>query len=179
MANPTYIEIARHVVPAGGERTISFTSIPQTYRDLHLVMSARFDTSSRTTDTPIVYFNADQSTSTYPNFLMRGNASAASGGNSSGYPGFYGGEINSGQASANAFSNADMYIGDYATNGTNKSAIWNTTNPSNAQSTVYTQVSMGTWTGTSPITTITIYDSYGTSNFVEGSTLTLYGIKNS
>lgn len=178
MANPTYIQISKITVPAGGSTTALFSSIPQTYRDLHLVMSIRFDTSSRTTDTPIIYFNADQSTSNYPNFLMRGNASSATGGNSSGYAGFYGGEINAGQATANAFSNADMYIGDYATNGTYKSAIWNTINPSNAQSTVYTQVSMGTWSGTSPITSITMYDLAG-GKFVEGSTLTLYGIKNS
>jgi hypothetical protein len=69
--NNSYESIQTVTVGSGGQSSISFTSIPQTYK--HLQIRASYTGN----DVPLVRLNGDTG-SNYPNHWLRGNGSAAS-----------------------------------------------------------------------------------------------------
>lgn len=154
-----------------GQSSADFTSIPQTYTDLYLLICARGN-GYNGTDLNIKF---NGSSSGYSGRLIwkDGNTTAltaASLGSTSGYMGVMPGA----QAGTNAYGTAKGYISSY-TSGTNK-----------RMSTEFTTERMGndTWIGfgevissvSAAITSISIIPA---ANFLGSSTAYLYGIKNS
>ena len=150
---------------------MSFTSIPATYTDLCVKVSARQGTSSAVK----IQFNSDTSTSNYQQRRLYGNGSTATSDSSTslGYINAIG--INTSNYTANTFGNLELYIPNYA-GSTNKSVSADTVNENNATE-AFATFTAGLWTQTSAITAITLTAFAG--DFVQYSTATLYGIKNS
>lgn len=161
-------KIATVEVGSAGAANITFSSIPQGYTDLKVVMSLRSDTVS-TGDNIELTFNG--STSTYSRRRLYGDGSSAASDSASSYTTMA--FINGNGATANTFSSADMYIPNYA-GSTNKSFSIDVVQETNATAT-YMGLFAGLWATTSAITSINLKPNGGT-NFLQYGTATLYGI---
>ena len=111
----TFVKIATVTVGSGGSSTIDFTSIPQTYTDLQLVLCSRASNAS-VQGNPVVRFNS--STSGYTGVRLYGSGTAASSDRISGTSAGSGTGIllgaNSGNsATANIFGISRIYIPNY------------------------------------------------------------------
>ena len=166
----TMILINSVTVGSGGASTIDFTSIPQTYTDLVLKVSARQGAENAFT----LKFNG--STSSYLTKRLQADGSGASSNTASGLTTairVIG--INPSGATANIFGNSEIYIPNY-TGSTYKSVSHDGANEDNS-ATIYMNLSVGLWANTAAITSITLAPEAG--SFVQYSTAYLYGIKNS
>lgn len=158
-------------VGAGGAANIQFTSIPATYTNLYLVASLR-----STADTVITFIRFNGVTT---NLSSRRLYSASAGSASSDAPtteiSMAGGQ-NPSSYTASTFSNVGIYIPNYA-GATNKSVSADYVNENNA-SAAWNGFTAGLWSSTNAITQIQLLCSSG-GNFVQYSSASLYGIKNS
>jgi hypothetical protein len=167
----TFTKIAS-LTAAGGSSTISFTSIPSTYTDLVIKVSARATYAANFQDINI-RFNG--STSGYSSRLLQGDGSAATSANNASSALVWGANSVSANATANTFSNGEVYIPNY-TSALNKSLSTDAVTENNATA-AYIQVAAGLWSNTAAITSIEMY--LGAGNYVQYSTFTLYGISKS
>jgi len=169
MAN-TYVAIATVTVGSGGAAEIEFTSIPQTYTDLVIVYSARDNQSGSTGNDNGIKFNG--SSSNFSGRRLLGSGSSVS----SDTVAPYAGSSTSEGVTASTFCNNTIYIPNY-TGSTNKSYSVDSVTENNA-TIAYQILYAGLWSQTAAITSVTIVRP-STFNFVQHSTATLYGIKNS
>jgi hypothetical protein len=174
MAN-TMTLIASSTVGAGGASSIDFTSIPSTYTDLVIKLSARTNNGSSVYDRLDMQFNSDTATN-YKSILLYGLGSGTpssdnGGGALNSIRFFYG---NGGATTANTFSSSDIYIPNYASSN-QKSASLDSVVENNATSNI-DALDAGLWTGTSTINAIKLFNV--SNNFVQYSTAYLYGVKN-
>jgi hypothetical protein len=151
--------------------SITFSSIPQTFTDLQLVISARTGRAVDPDDAVSVKFNSN--TSGYTNRILQGNGSVAS--SSTGFfgQGFYLATANGAGSTSNTFGNSSVYIPNYA-GSTNKSVSSDNVVENNATQAPINLIA-GLWSNTSAITSITC-DNFSVTNFAIGSTFALYGI---
>lgn len=178
----TFVKIATVTVGAGGASSIDFTSIPSTYTDLVVKVSARASANSTYTNPMFVRFNS--STSGYTSrALTNGGANVAT---SSTNPynitsAFYGGEQTTTALTSSTFTNTEIYVPNYA-GSSNKSVSLDAAAENNA-STEYTWglgLVAALWSNTSAITSITLLTASSLSGtFQQYSTATLYGISKS
>jgi len=163
----TFTKIASVSVGLLGASTIDFTSIPSTYTDLCLKVSAR----ATATDTPVkVEYNGV--TSSYSWRRIFGSGSAAS--SLSGTDAFYFWIATLSQT-ANTFGSGELYIPNYA-GATNKSISTESLNENNATA-AEMFMTAALWSNTAAITSIKMTPLTG--NFAQYSTATLYGISKS
>lgn len=154
-------------VGSGGATQMEFASIPGTYTDLLLVISAR---SGSAGDTLWARFNNDSSTTCTTRWLV-GDGSSATNSNSSGNSFIRLGTITSGDT-ASTFNNFQMYVPNYA-GSANKTVSVDAVNENNA-TTAYQRITAGLWPVTSAITNIII--SNNGSSISQYTTASLYGI---
>ena len=167
MAN-TFELIASSTVGAGGAANITFSSIPSTYTDLVIKLSAR-SSDAATSAGVVMQFNGSSSSLTYR--LLEGNgSSAASYNNTTGRIGV----TDSAGSTSNIFGNLEAYIPNYA-GSTNKSSSIDAVQEDNI-SAAYADLSANLWSNTAAITSIALTLQAG--NFVQYSTAYLYGVKN-
>ena len=171
----TYEAIATVTVGSGGASSISFSSIPNTFTDIKIVISARTNQSSWN-DNSIVRFNGD-SGNNYSNRRLNGSGSTADSSSNTSQDGFYYWNFVGANATASTFSNNEMYIPNY-TSSNQKSFSAERVVENNSSTDNMVSLIAGIWTGTAAITSISIAPFYGTL-FAQYSTATLYGIKNS
>jgi len=164
----TYKKIASVTVGAGGTNIISFSSIPATYTDLLVKLSARADSSS---GWPSLGIKPNGSSSNLTYRLLQGDGATAS--SSSGSTGFIGAPPDTSQT-ASTFASFDIYIPNYA-GSTNKSYSVDTVGENNA-TTSYCYLVAGLWSITSAINQLDFQFLTTTRNFLQYSTATLYGI---
>jgi hypothetical protein len=170
MAN-TYIAIATTTVGSGGASDITFSSIPGTYTDLAILISAR---TNRGDQNDVIRLQFNGSTSSYSYRLLFGTGSSV--GSDTGTPTYidYAGYVSGNVATASVFGNVSIYIPNY-TSSNNKSISADGVAEHNA-----TNVSMGMnaglWSNSSAITSVKIF---AIGSFLQYTTATLYGIKNS
>lgn len=168
----TYVAIATTTVGSGGASSIEFTSIPGTYTDLKLVVSGRSNTSSAQG----LFFSLNSSTSNRSSRFLDGDGASASSGSAT--DGYTGGTILGTGATTNTFGNTEFYFPNYA-GSNNKSFSLDNVTETNA-TTAYANLAAGLWSNTSAITSIKLtIGSTAAHSFVQYSTATLYGIKNS
>ena len=106
----TYSPIATYTVSGSAVASYTFSSIPSTYTDLVLRISARTSVTGQTFDNIEIQFNNDSATN-YSYIRLRGSGSAASssiGSNTSAINAFA--ASNSADSTANTFSNWELYI---------------------------------------------------------------------
>jgi len=169
----TYEAIATVEVGAGGAANIEFTSIPQTYTDLSLFISTRQPGGAPSWSDLRMKFNS--STTNYTDILLYGTGSSAASLSESD-TGIIIRSVNSGVATANTFGNILIYIPNY-TSSNNKSVSIDQVTENNATQAL-TGLTAGLWSNSAAITSIAFTPTTA-GNFVQYSTATLYGIKNS
>ena len=160
----TYKLIETVTVGVGGAASIEFTSIPQTYTDLVVLLSTR---SASTGNQIICAVNG--STATGQRTLF-GTGSSALSSNGATWLGF--GDTSA--ETASVFGNMQIYFPNYA-GATNKSVSADSVMENNAAG-AYAAMT-ATLFGTAAITSLTFTTNNG--NFVEYSSASLYGINNS
>ena len=170
MAN-TYIAIATVEVGAGGAANIEFTSIPQTYTDLIIKLSLR---DSYNSSRGALYVTFNSNTSSYSWRELRDNDGSAQSTNASAQSSLDAGRGVGDTATANTFSSTEIYIPNYASNNNKSVSIDNVTENNNTI--YYSNLTAGLWANSAAITSIKIEPSQG---WLQYSTATLYGIKNS
>jgi hypothetical protein len=168
----TYTLISSVTVGAGGAANIDFTSIPQTYTDLLLKVSARSTAAPGVAvDNLLAQYNGVTSSS-YSEKGLGGNGSTAySQSYSRTVVGF--GLLNSSNSTANTFGNSEIYIPNYA-GSNNKSSSADGVTENNATAS-WVEMDAGLFSNTAAITSIKLSCS---GNFVQYSTAYLYGISN-
>ena len=147
--------------------SIEFTSIPQTYTDLLVLLSLRM---ARATTGGNVNMKINTLTTGLTKRMLIGSGSAVSSDGSSGNPLFY---ANAANQTANTFGNVSMYFPNYA-GSTNKSFSIDAVDESNATES-YQEITANLWSNTAAITSLSWEDAGG-SNWVIGTTVSLYGI---
>ena len=168
----TYEAIATVTVGSGGAANIEFTSIPATYTDLAILLSGRIDNTFGNAwyDT---YLQVNSATGTTRD--VYGTGSAAQSGTDGGEIRILG--VPSDGATASTFSNAFIYITNYASTTQYKSISIDSVSENNATASM-AALAAGLYSANTAITSLKL-DPYSTGNFVQHSTATLYGIKNS
>ena len=169
MAN-TYTKIATVTVSAATAANIDFQSIPATYTDLILVASLRTNRSGATIDGVSLRFNNDTTAGNYTGKRIYGTGtSVVTDTNNLGH--IFATAVS---ATASVFSNSEVYIPNYLLS--NRKAFEAITVNEDNQATNYLAFTAETWNNTAAITRITLIPE--TSSFVQHSSATLYGIKN-
>lgn len=153
-------------VGAGGAASIDFTSIPATFDDLVLELSAR-----NTADTPDAHIAFNGVSTSMADKWLYGNGSAAG---SLSNAGIYFEMVRS-TYTANVFSSTSIYIPNYRS-ANYKSVSIETVTENNAAGALML-LDAGLWSNTSAINQITLVPDSG--SFAQYSLASLYGIKNS
>jgi hypothetical protein len=169
MAN-TYTLITAFTVGAGGSSTIDFTSIPSTYTDLCIQLSARSN-NSNFFDYMYTSFNGAGYNSPVRWIQGSGTANPTTGTENTGYSGIICGNT----APSGAFSNNEIYIANYANTSKYKSFQVNGTMERNVD-TSYMHLVSGIWQNAAAINRITLKPD--TNSFVQYTNAYLYGISN-
>ena len=145
-------------------------TLPQTYKTLKLVMSARTDSSGSTFEG--FYLEPNANSSNLSNRYLEGNGASASSGSSA--SNMFIGVATGASATTSTFCNVEITIPNY-TGSTNKPVSSDSVNETNA-TTAYQDLIAGLWSNTAAITSLKLI-LLSTNNFVSGSTFTLYGLK--
>ena len=157
-------KIATVTLGAGGSASIDFTSIPGTYTDLWLVVSSR---NSTTAEHCLIGVN--NSTANFTGRYLIGSTNAETGT----YGRYLGNQMPTG-ANANIFSNASVYIANYA-GSTFKSFSGEIVGYRVDRSSYTNGISGNLWSQTGAITSVQITNETG-ANMVQYSSATLYGV---
>jgi hypothetical protein len=168
MAN-TYILIEGKTL-SSTTTSVTFSSIPQTYTDLLLKVSARASASALNFQLN-VRLNNSTTGYTARGLYNLGTTNSSYNTTIAGYVG----QTSGNSAAANVFGNAEIYVPNYA-GSTNKSYSAD----NNASSTTQNRLDLvgGLLSNTAAVTSLVVATADGTS-FLTNSTFYLYGIKNS
>lgn len=169
-AGGDFESISTVTVGAGGQSTITFSSIPQTYTHLQIRGIARSNSGSLGVN---LKFNSDAATN-YSQHSLEGNGStASSAGNTTSAPNYMTYMAPS-TYTANVFAVGVIDILDY-TNINKYKTVKSLAGVDNNGSGVVALLSEN-WRSTNAITTIDLIPQ-GSNSFVQYSTFALYGIK--
>jgi hypothetical protein len=172
------MQIIQHQELGSTQASIEFTSIPQTFTDLCVVLSLRTNASANNGS---LLYRLNGSTSGYSARILWGNGSstgsfAPTTETSANATGTWGRLANIGTTdsgdTASTFSSVSFYLPNY-TSGNAKSGSLDAVNETNA--TAADQEIVATlWTGTAAITSVAFATYQG--SFVQYSSATLYGV---
>lgn len=168
MAN-TMTLISSSTVGATAVSSFTFSSIPSTYTDLVVKISARADVSQIRESFKI---NLNGSTANFTEKGVYGIGSGGTGTESNANPLF----TTAGTATANTFSSIDVYIPNY-TSSNYKSLSMDTVTESNDASGPLCYLGAGLWSDTSSVSSIS-FTFQSAAKFVQYSSFYLYGVKN-
>jgi hypothetical protein len=160
--------IYTQTVGAAGAGTVVFNNIPQTYTDLKIIASTR-STYSGGFDSLGIYFNGSQANISNTN--VGGNGFSATSSRST-YRAI--GTNDSAFATANTFANTEIYIPNY-TASTVRQMIIESVAENNATGANQLLVA-NLWSQTAAITSLSFDNSTSGQNFVQYTTISLYGI---
>jgi hypothetical protein len=162
---------------ASSAASVTFSSIPATYTDLVLRISARTNASGSVNDSIEITFNGDTA-SNYSTRIVAGSGSAAFSdqySNNTPSRAWYGATGNS--ATANTFGSTEVYIPNYLVSQNKQISIFGL-NETNATAATMAAVA-SLWRNTAAITSILLDPLDGSATFNSGSSFYLYGLKNS
>ena len=160
---------------SSSQATITFSSIPATYKHLQIRFIARDSDTGSTFNYTTLQYNGDTSTASYTYHVLSGNgATAAGSGGGTGIINYnLGGYIVAGGATASVFGAGVIDILDYA--NTSKYKTTRTLSGWDKNGAGSVGLSSGLWLSTSAISSIVIGSQTG--NLVQYSSFALYGIK--
>lgn len=174
MPNATYVKLESYTVPVAGVTSVTLGSggtIPQTYTDLVLKISARSDGSQIYNYPFNIRFNGATSDTNLSSRGFEGNGSSSV---SYTNPFVYLNASNGGTSTSPTFSSHDVYLHNY-TSVTNKLISVDGVLENNA-TTYYGSLQQGWFATSSPLTSITIISG---NTLLQYSEFTLYGVKSS
>ena len=168
----TYEAIATVTVGSGGAANITFSSIPATYTDVLVKISARSSSTGGAYDRyATMTFNGSTTSRSFRRLYGYGTTAGSDNGTFG-----YAFSMSGTTGTASTFNNAEIYIPNYA-GSTNKSFSIDGVSEQNSATVNYLDLTAGLWSNTAAITSIAFTPDTG--NFAEFTTATLYGIKNS
>lgn len=164
------------VTAAGGETSLTFSSIPSTYKHLQIRLISRQSSASVATGSIKLTFNGDSGTN-YPYHYLQGNGTSAVAAGSSANSWIY--LIDASQqngATSGMFAAAIVDIVDYANTSKYKTVKYIAGGDANT-ATANESLSLGSglWMSASAINSITLSVT-GAVTYIAGSTFALYGI---
>jgi hypothetical protein len=173
----SYESIATVTVGSGGQSTITFSSIPSTYKHLQLRIAASTDRGTFALDNVFVTLNGDTG-GNYSHHYLQGDGSSASAGATANATVVRSGSLPS-SAAANVFGVSIFDILDYK--DTNKYKTTRSLSGFDLNGTVsgiggFVQLYSGNWRNTAAVNSITLNRQSGT-NFIQYSHFALYGIR--
>ena len=166
----TFTLIASYTVGASPVTSIDFSSISSSYTDLCFKISARITRSGYVGDIMNISFNGTSTNES--SRRLEGNGSSASSASNSLLLAY---QASTTDATASTFGNAELYIPNYA--GSNYKSASNDGVSENNSTTAYAGFAANLWSNTAAINQVTFTPDSGT-NFVQYSTIYLYGVKN-
>ena len=167
MANT--FELISSVTLGTAAASIDFTSIPSTYTDLVLKVSARTSDASYG---QVANLSFNGSTSNFTARTIYGDGGSVASNSTA----RYGVWVSGSSSTASTFGNGEIYIPNYA-GSTNKSYSSDAVTENNGgATTAYAVFISGLWSNTAAINQITL--TAGAGNFVQYSNFYLYGVKN-
>jgi hypothetical protein len=176
--DPAATWLIQRITPSGGATTVTFSSIPQTYKHLQIraICKDTYATGNQAASYNI-RFNSD-SGANYTYHYLRGNGSTVSAGASTGTTSatiFYG-AANSGTSVTNVFGTSIVDIHDYTSTAKYKTVRSFAGADGNGVSTTsfLLALSSNLWLNTAAISTITIIPDI--TAFATGTTFALYGM---
>ena len=158
MPTPTYIPLA-NITLGSSASSVTFSSIPGTYRDLVLVINGAISASAPARGAEL-FFNADETSSNYSQVGAYSDGTAAS------YT-----AANQGFAITNTQSTVFIQIMDYSATDKHKTTLFRY-----GAGAAETGMVAGRWASTSAITSLSIKDASSGFTFNAGTTFSLYGI---
>ncbi len=158
----------------GSSDTVSFTSIPSTYKHLQIRMLGRV-TASTTVENTVLYFNSDTATNYSGHYLYGNGSSAAAGSGVSTNGARTMGRVPGASIASNIMGVAVIDILDYANTNKYKTSRSLTGWDSNGNGEAW--FGSGSWRNTAAITRIDIQQVYGSGGWTTSSTFALYGVK--
>jgi len=175
-AGNTYDSIATYTVSGSSTASYTFSSIPSTYTDLVVVASVRSGTTANTTGF-LCQVNG-QTGNYYDGYVLRGNGTSAT---SARYNKFIDptyaapvGNMVANSATSGTFSNHIISWNNYSNTTTYKTFLARS-NSQNNTATGFVEAVVSMYFATTAISSLTFFPEAG--NFVDGSTISLYGIK--
>jgi hypothetical protein len=153
--------------------SIDVTGISNTYAHLMVTLYARGDTAA-TTAAVAMRFNGDAATN-YDYQQLRGQAAAASAGETFAATIVYIGDCPANTAGANLFGATEVFIPHYAGSTNNKQTVTiTTTKTATTTGTLAVNVFGGSWRSNAAINQITFFPTAG--NFVAGTRVTIHAL---
>jgi len=150
------------------QSSITFSSIPQDYDDLIIVMSNRNNASVPARN---LYISINSSTANFSTLSFYGrNGSVASDTQNR----VIMRDPSTAGTTANTFSNTQVYLSNY-TSSNDKSISVDGVGENNGANDAWQQITSLIWSNTSAITSIS-FDYDGNGSFLTGSTMSLYGV---
>lgn len=171
----SYESIQTVLVGSGGQSSVSFTSIPSTYKHLQIRGISR-DNRSSVNNNVYLQFNGDTTFTNYRfHFVYGDGGGAAAGGDQASGLFAYGGISASANAGSNIFGTSVIDILDYT--NTNKNKVTRTLSGLDVNgSGGFISLASGLWLNTNAVTSITLIP-WGGNTFQQYSSFALYGIK--
>jgi hypothetical protein len=164
----TFTKIASVTVGTSAPANIDFTSIPSTYTDLVIKVSARKIQSGGATNLQMLL---NSSTSGYLQRVLFGDGSSYSDNTELSF--MY---VTSASITADTFNSTEIYLPNYA-GSNNKSMSVDSVTENNAAGNIMTLMA-GLWSDSTAINAIRL-QVYSPNTFAQYSTFTLYGISKS
>lgn len=168
---PSNHVLLRRIELGDSAASVTLNNLPQSgYTDLKVVVSAR-SSRANPTDTLFMRFNGTSTTYTNRRLYGFGTTTGSDGGTAG--AGFDVGAVTASTATANTFSNCEIYVPNFL-GGSTKSISLDTVAENNASAGNSLVLSAGLWSGTAAITSITFQCDVGT--LVAGSSFAIYGV---
>ena len=158
------MQLIQHIELGSAQANLTLSSIPQTYTDLYVLFSGRVSVTDGG-----LRLRVNGSTANLSTRLLYGNGSSATSANDTTYIG----TVSDSGTTANTFGNGALYFPNYA-GSTLKSFSGEIVHENNATSAVQ-WVTAGLYNSTTAITSLELFNA-GSGNFVQYSSITLYGI---
>jgi hypothetical protein len=159
-AGNTYEAIATQTL-GSATASVTFSSIPSTYTDLVIVVNGTMSASENSLG---LRLNGDTATN-YSSTALYGDGVSAASLRQTNDTKMYLGRMTSVNNSTSL-----IYVQNYSNTTTNKTVL------SRGNSTAIVMATVSLWRSTAAVTSVTVSD-YASSNFLTGTTFSLYGIK--
>ena len=176
--NPAVFESIQ-TITSSGVTSVTFSSIPQTYKDLQLrVLFKTANAGSADTENLFMYFNGVNTGTAYSYYNVRANGAGTAGASSTANTNQiqigYG--VNSSSSAIDFYAPNIINIADYASTVKNKtvSAMGGVEIQITGNSSLIFALQQGNWSSTTAITSITLASA---ANSASGVQYALYGIK--
>jgi hypothetical protein len=170
MPTPTYTPLAT-VTLGTAASSVTFSSIPATYRDLIIVVNGRSTHSANNLDTVGGRFNGDAG-SNYSFVGMNAGDAGSPLSNSGTTTNFQGGRLATSNGGRTAFGVCVIQIFDYSATDKHKTVLSRGASQTEA---VAVDANASRWANTAAVTSVLVRTAQG-ANYVAGSTFSLYGV---